>query len=238
MGSKHCNIDGRSVWTARDTMLKNKPHLNTFHEKILVNLWTFQLAFVCDWPSNECGERKVFHNFDDVRHISAASDVFLEVMKVTNHIGLWDTELTWYTLIATQRICLYGLEHDLGIHSFWPTWLCLIVDVLAVREKFLQTSADVYYDQLHLQILLKIFFFVSSRHNDLVWTRNVLELEYAHLCGFQITHRVNQCTTCKRANYFNKSGVLTTAWTILNFKISNWWVVIYLLRDHTSDEYT
>ena len=32
---KHCNINGRSVWTAK-RLLKNKPHLITFHERILV----------------------------------------------------------------------------------------------------------------------------------------------------------------------------------------------------------
>ena len=32
MGSKHCNIDGRSVWTTRRTMFKNKPHLVIFHK--------------------------------------------------------------------------------------------------------------------------------------------------------------------------------------------------------------
>ena len=35
MESKHCNIAGRSVLNARSTMLKNKPHLVTFHESIL-----------------------------------------------------------------------------------------------------------------------------------------------------------------------------------------------------------
>ena len=35
MKSKHCNTDGRS-------MLKNKPHLITFHENILVSLWTMK----------------------------------------------------------------------------------------------------------------------------------------------------------------------------------------------------
>ena len=41
MGSKHCNTDWRSVWTAKGAMLKNK-----FHESILVNLWTFQLTLI------------------------------------------------------------------------------------------------------------------------------------------------------------------------------------------------
>ena len=44
--SKHCNIDGRAVWSARKTILKNKPHLVTFDESILVRLWTFQAILV------------------------------------------------------------------------------------------------------------------------------------------------------------------------------------------------
>ena len=46
MGSKTCNSDGRSVWTVRLTMLKNKPLLVTFHKSILVNLRTFQPTMV------------------------------------------------------------------------------------------------------------------------------------------------------------------------------------------------
>ena len=37
MGFKHCNNE-RSVWTTGRTMLKNKLHLVTFHESILVSL--------------------------------------------------------------------------------------------------------------------------------------------------------------------------------------------------------
>ena len=43
---KHYNTDGRSVWTGRGTLLKNKPHLVTFHETILVSLRTSQLTLV------------------------------------------------------------------------------------------------------------------------------------------------------------------------------------------------
>ena len=35
MGSKHCDWD-RSVWTSKETMLKNKPSLLLFHENNLV----------------------------------------------------------------------------------------------------------------------------------------------------------------------------------------------------------
>ena len=41
--AKQCNADGRSVWTAKDTMLKNKPHLVRFnHCSIqIVSIQTF-----------------------------------------------------------------------------------------------------------------------------------------------------------------------------------------------------
>ena len=39
--SKYCNTEGRSVWTARGTMLKNKPHFFVFYGSIMVKLWTF-----------------------------------------------------------------------------------------------------------------------------------------------------------------------------------------------------
>ena len=44
MGSKHCNTDGRCVWTVRGTTLKNKPHFVTLYDSILFNLWTFPLT--------------------------------------------------------------------------------------------------------------------------------------------------------------------------------------------------
>ena len=45
-GSKHSNIVERSVRTTRETMLKKKTHLVTFHQRILINLRTFQPTFV------------------------------------------------------------------------------------------------------------------------------------------------------------------------------------------------
>ena len=53
--SKCCNTNGRNVWTAEETMLKNRPHLVIFDYCIIVSLWTFQLTlvfrniFVCSW---------------------------------------------------------------------------------------------------------------------------------------------------------------------------------------------
>ena len=36
----------RSLWTTREIRLKNKPHLVTFHESVLVSLQTLQLTLI------------------------------------------------------------------------------------------------------------------------------------------------------------------------------------------------
>ena len=52
----------------------------------------------------------------------AAPDAFTKVTRMTNHIGLWDADLAWYSsLNATYCICLYGLEYGLRNRSFKST---------------------------------------------------------------------------------------------------------------------
>ena len=65
---------------------------------------------------------------------------FAKVMRVTNHTGLWDAQLSWYLLSDTYWICLYGLEHSLKIYGFRPTWTCLFVKVLAPWSEYLEPS--------------------------------------------------------------------------------------------------
>ena len=76
-----------------------------------------------------------------MRHNSAALDNFVEIIKLMNHTGLYDVEFAWYSPGTSRRICLYGSVNSLEIHSFWPTLLCRIVEVLATRLKFLQPSS-------------------------------------------------------------------------------------------------
>ena len=45
-GSKHCNANGRTEWTVKATMLKNKSHFVTFSKGILVSLWAFQMTII------------------------------------------------------------------------------------------------------------------------------------------------------------------------------------------------
>ena len=67
--------------------------------------------------------------------------LFSDFVKVSKHTGLWDVNLTWYSLTTTHQIWLYGLEHSLGIHAFRPIWSCLIIKVFTAWSKFLQLSA-------------------------------------------------------------------------------------------------
>ena len=54
--SKHCNTDGRNVWTAGETMLKNKwPHLVKFDHCNIVSLWTFQPTLIEDILESSMG---------------------------------------------------------------------------------------------------------------------------------------------------------------------------------------
>ena len=75
-----------------------------------------------------------------MRPNSVAPDVFAKVVNVTNHTGLKDAELTWYSPSATFQIYLYDLEHGLVIHVQEPTWPCLIDEFLTVWVKFLESS--------------------------------------------------------------------------------------------------
>ena len=81
-------------------------------------------------------ESKVLPYFNNVWHNLSALNAFATAGTVTNHAKLWDVKLICYSSNATCWIWLQGLESGLRIHCFWPTWLCLIVDVLATWVKF------------------------------------------------------------------------------------------------------
>ena len=42
-----------------------------------------------------------FYNILEMKDNSVALDAFAEVVKVTNHTGLWDAQLAWYSPSAT-----------------------------------------------------------------------------------------------------------------------------------------
>ena len=70
-----------------------------------------------------------------------------KLRKEWNKFGLCNAELTWYSPSATYRVCLYSLEHSLGIYSFWPIWTCLRVKVFATLLKpciYIYTQMYIY----------------------------------------------------------------------------------------------
>ena len=44
--SKYCNTDGKSLWTTKRTLLKNKNHLKVFQWSILVSVWIYPLIYL------------------------------------------------------------------------------------------------------------------------------------------------------------------------------------------------
>ena len=147
-----------------------------------------------------------------VRHNSAASDAFDEVMKVMNYIGLWNIELARYSPNITCRICLYGLECSLRTHALRLIWPSLIVDILAAWAKFLylvtvwwSTASSPFTQQM----------FLLPRRYGRVRIR--IRMCYTFICtAFKIAHGVKQCPKCQRINYHdttNHRGYL--AWTAL-----------------------
>ena len=56
--------------------------------------WKWPSTLNCEIPSSPDTLEVLFARFD-------------EVVKVTNHIGVWNTELAWYSASALHRICIY-----------------------------------------------------------------------------------------------------------------------------------
>ena len=130
------------------------------------------------------------------------------LLKVINHTGLWDAKLAWYSPDATHQICHYGLEHKLRIHGIRPTWPCLIIEVLATWVEFLQPSG--YYTTINCAITFcTTNVFWGSFHGIMALFKLIkhkflnLSMLHIHLCSFQITHAMKQCTMCQHTNYHN-----------------------------------
>ena len=131
-----------------------------------------------------------------------------EIVKVTSSSRMWDTEVSWYSPIATRRIYLWlwSFDHGLPIHVFKPTWPCLIIEVLVTRVKFFQSSGYFFSNQQHLHLSHNKCFSLPLRgvmaSFELVKHIFLNQLTlHVHLNGFQISHRLEQCTTCQRISY-------------------------------------
>ena len=130
-------------------------------------------------------------------------------MKMTNHIGLCDTELAWYSLNATHRICLYSLKNSIGIHSFKPTWHCLLVKNFATRVKSLNHLVTVQRSTTPWSFTEHIFGCFHSAVAQLELIKHKFPNSttlHVYLCGFQIADGVKQCTTYQCTNYYNATN--------------------------------
>ena len=103
IGSKHCNTDGSTVQTVRSSMLKNKPYFVTFHESILVGLWTVQSILVSTYE----GELK--SSYDDVIY---TVDFFTNGIRPLNI----DTRNAW---ITRESMLKKKLFHESILVSQW-----------------------------------------------------------------------------------------------------------------------
>ena len=84
-----------------------------------------------------------------MRYNSAA---FVEVVKEANNMD-WEMLRSPDTLWVLLAGFAYSLKHSLGILDFKPIWSCLIIDVLAIRAKFLKPSGYLLIcDQLRLHL--------------------------------------------------------------------------------------
>ena len=122
---KHCTTERRSVWTAMGTKVQNKFHLVTFHESILVSLWTFQPTLIdiycpVGWGCKICqlllcrGIRLLPLN-NCLGHDTKQSDgevlVMLELWEMQSNPSLSSVPgLLWPRLAAPDRVLAMGVK--------------------------------------------------------------------------------------------------------------------------------
>ena len=80
--SKRCNTNGRSMWTAGETIWKDKPHLVKFEHCIIVSLWTFQPTLL---------------------HVTARTSLLLVTMFCVRKERYW-TPIVLLQIMAQRRV--------------------------------------------------------------------------------------------------------------------------------------
>ena len=141
-----------------------------------------------------------------MRHNSVVLGTCAEVMKVTNHTGLEDTQ---YSLSVSHR----SLEHSLGIHPFLFAWPCPILEPNFFNHLFtvlwLTASSPSRTTNGCFRVVRTKF--ELAKHKFAI-------LKYVACSPMQLSKHtgVKQCTTCQRTNYHdisNHSVYLFTART-------------------------
>ena len=128
---------------------------------------------------------------------SSVPNTLADIMKVTNHIGLWDVKIAWYSLNTSCWISLFSYKHGIGIDDFRPTWHRLIVEEISSPIWLL------YYDQLCISM---------TRYDPFRIEGTTLQV---HLCSIQIIYRVKQYNMSAHQipRDYQPQQVFSTAWT-------------------------
>ena len=141
-------------------------------------------------------------------HNSAAPDAFAK-----GHEPHW-TMRCWASLILFEcysLVCLYGLGHGLRINAFKPTWLYLIVKVLATWVKFLEPSG-------YCTMINSVFPFCTTNifgcFHDVLVQFELLKKFPNKTVAHSAVWLSNHWTTYQCTNY-HEQWVLSTAWTAL-----------------------
>ena len=103
-----------------------------------------------------------------------------------NHTELWDTEFVWCSPSITHWICLNGLEHSLGIHTFRPTWL----------PKFLQPQAKFLWPSDYCTVIncpfifgtRNVFFCFRGVMPKFKLVKQIFELDYVSRLSMQLSN--------------------------------------------------
>ena len=104
--------------------------LLTYYQKEFLRITCFAFSVLKGWVKN-------LRDFNNMRCNLLHSNAFVCFLKGANHSGLWDAQLTWYSLSTTLRIWIYCLDHGFGI-NIRSTWPYMIVEFLATWAKFLE----------------------------------------------------------------------------------------------------
>ena len=141
------------------------------------------------------------------------------------------------------QVCLYGLEHGIGIYSFRPPWPCLIVEVLATWAKFLELFGYSTVINCTFIFCTTNVFWLLPWHYGPIWTCKtyIPKLDYI-ACSFvwlsNKTHSEKQCTTYQWTNYHDTTNhdwylpYLELLWSHMCCKLTctkilqNFWVTL------------
>ena len=112
----------------------------------------------------------------------------------------------------------YGLKHSLRIHGFWPTWPCLIVEVLATLAKFLELSGHCTVINCAFTFFTNVFRYFLGAVRQFQLVKSVPKLDYIS-CSYVLLSSHSKWSNTQCVSVPTTTVLQTTADTILHFKL-------------------